>query len=1184
MNQRRSPPAVITDDEISGLIATQAAILNALPANVALLDTHGVIVSVNDTWLQFASANAMRGSARGVGANYLEIWDSVTGPDSSEAHQIAAGIRSVLRGRKKNYSIEYRDDSPTADRWFLMTVTPIGEDHPAGVVVMHLDITLRKQAEEVSRESEQRFAGAFEYAPIGVALVSLDGRWLKVNRALCDLLGYTEAELLARNIQDLTHPDDMDISLENVRKTIAGEIRSFQIEKRYIHKDGNVITVLLSISLVHDAQGRPSYFVSQIQDITERKVADDELRDSNQKFQQLADNITDAFWIRSADMREVHYISPAFEQIWGRSAASLYADPHAWGDRIVPEDRDRVLASFSRLTDNAEGASIDTEYRIMRPDGEIRWVRTRGFQVRDDDSKLIRNIGIVTDITEIQRTAERLRTSEEEFRTLAEAMPQIVWTTRPDGGNTYLNQQWVDYTGLSLEESYGDGWTKPLHQDDHGVAWDAWEPSATRTGMPFTFEARLRRSDGVYRWWLMRGVPLKDARGNIVKWFGTSTDIHDLKLAELTISQSNRELRASERKFTDLLDNVDLISIMLDGTGRISYCNDYLLKLTGWRREELIGEDWFDRFVPKSRDDVKPAFAKLLADLPASFHYENEILTRSGEVRLIQWNNSLLRSATGEVIGTASIGADITERKKIEATLRLNSAALNAAGNAILIADSDFRIVWTNPAFTDLTGYAAGEAVGRTARDLLSSNAHDEQFYREITDHIESGRTWRGEMTNRRKDGLLYPEAQTITPVKDDDGTIRNYIAIKSDLTTPRKMEAQLRQAQKMEAVGQLAAGVAHEFNNLLQALMSMSTIIRLRAPTSEIFGIGTDMESVIKRGAGLTQQLLLFSRHRGIEKADVDLGEQIQKASTLLRHIIPETITIVVERSPEQLNVQGDAGQIEQVLLNLAINARDAMPTGGTLTLRTGREGEQVFLEIDDTGHGMDEQTQRHLFEPFFTTKEPGKGTGLGLAVAHGIIEQHGGRIEVQSRIGEGSRFRVIFPECLPVASSATERVTESKVPRGGGRVLLVEDDASVRFGIAALLELIGYEVTPVGSGEEAIALVMDPPPDLMLSDVTLPGMTGPALAEHMRERWPAVALVLMSGYVEDTMRTSAAKHRWRFLQKPFELADLARELKMAMDGVASSDHPELTAWRDGKEAQARSALRGRPAFSDRR
>ncbi len=983
-------------------------LFDLMPALIWFKDTKNRIIRVNQRVAEMAGRTVEEIEGRPS----QEIY-----PDQA-AKYYADDLEVIQSGVPKLGIVEKITNVDGQERWVLTDKVPVLDKagEVIGIVVTARDITEQKQAEEAIRESEERFAAAFVYAPIGVALVSLEGRWLKVNRALCSLFGYSEAELLNRTIQDIAHPEDVEVGLENVRQGLAGELHSLQIEKRYIHKRGNVITALLNISLVRDAQGQPLYFVSQIQDITERRLAEDKLRASNQKFHQLADNITDVFWIRSADMSEVQYVSPAFERIWGRSVASLYSNPHEWTDFILPEDRDRVTARFASLTKDA--TALDIEYRIARPDGEVRWVHARGFPVTDDHGCLIRNIGIITDITDKQRAVA--------------------------------------------------------------------------------------------------------------------------------------ELRASERRFTDLLGNVDMVSMMLDSEGRVTYCNDYLLQLTGWRRDELIGEDWFERFVPSNRDDVRLTFAKLLADLPSAWHFENEILTRSGQPRLIQWNNTLLRATNGDVLGTASIGVDITESKQTESRLRLQSAALNAAGDAILIADRDFRIVWINPAFTELTGYSEGEVLGKDPRDLLRSNAQDSQtFHETISARLLAGETWRGEMTNRRKDGSFYPEAQTITPVRDDDGTIRYFVAIKTDLTAHRQMEGQLRQAQKMEAIGQLAAGVAHEFNNLLQALMSMSAIMRFRAPTPAITKIGTDMEALIKRGAGLTQQLLLFSRHRAIEKMDLDLGEELRKASALLRHLIPETISIVVEISSEPLNIQGDAGQIQQVLLNLAINARDAMNAGGTLTLRTGREGDRVFQEIEDTGHGMDEATQAHLFEPFFTTKEPGKGTGLGLAVAFGIVEQHDGRIEVWSRPGEGSRFRVIFPAALRTTRvRASVPLAEAKVPRGGGRLLLVEDDAPVRAGIASLLELNGYEVTVAGSGEKAMELVLDPPPELLLSDVTLPGIAGPDLAERLRERWPALKVLLMSGYLDEVMRENARRNRWHFLGKPFEFADLARELRVVMDG----------------------------------
>jgi len=284
--------------------------------------------------------------------------------------------------------------------------------------------------------------------------------------------------------------------------------------------------------------------------------------------------------------------------------------------------------------------------------------------------ELIGSVATLTDITERQRADEALRASETEFRTLAESMPQLVWVARADGWNTYVNQQWMDYTGLTNEESLGDGWNAPFHPDDRQRAWDAWQKAVNASGT-YSLECRLRRADGVYRWWLVRGVPLKDASGGILKWFGTGTDIHDLKMAELDVFRANAELRESERRFTDLLDNVELVSVMLDREGRITYCNEYLLQLTGWQDKDVTGRNWVELFVPSElAEDKRGFYAELLLDRPHARHHESEILTRSGGRRLIHWNNSVLRSGPGDVIGTASIGEDITEQKRAEVRIR----------------------------------------------------------------------------------------------------------------------------------------------------------------------------------------------------------------------------------------------------------------------------------------------------------------------------------------------------------------------------------------------------------------------------------------------------------------------------------------------------------------------------------
>lgn len=331
-----------------------------------------------------------------------ELFFCLVHPDDRES--IRQAVAAAIRERR-HYTIVHRLIRADGEARVVHETAEILFDEKTGqpvkIVGTAHDITAQRKAEEALRESEERFSSAFVHAPIGVALVSPEGRWLKVNRALCDLVGYSEAELLTRTFQDITHPEDLEGDLENVRRLIAGEIRSYQMEKRYIHARGHFVTVLLNVSLVRDGQGQPRYFISQIQDITERKQAENALRDSDEKFHQLADNITDAFWIRSPDLREVHYVSPAFEQIWGRSVASLYANPQQWADFILPEDRERVLAAFSALTGDAP--SLDIEYRIVRPNGEVRWVRVRGYQVRDTANNLIRHTGIVTDITEHKR-------------------------------------------------------------------------------------------------------------------------------------------------------------------------------------------------------------------------------------------------------------------------------------------------------------------------------------------------------------------------------------------------------------------------------------------------------------------------------------------------------------------------------------------------------------------------------------------------------------------------------------------------------------------------------------------------------------------------------------------------------------------------------------------------------------
>jgi PAS domain S-box-containing protein len=613
----------------------QASILNALPAHIALLDTTGIIISVNDAWRRFASANAIRGSGNGIGLNYLETCDRARGNGSPEAHLAAEGIRSVLGGGTKHFSLEYPCHSPTEQRWFQLVVTPLREDRMVGAVVMHLNITERMQMERAAQLNQKRLRNLIDgLGPsMFVGLMTPQGILIEANRPALEAAGLKPEDVLGKPFEETywwTYSREVQEQLrEAIARAVRGEVSRYDVQVRIA--DGQIIDVDFSLQPVREA-GEVVFLVPSASVITERKRTEKELRESDQKFKQLVTNITDVFWIRSPDLHEVHYISPAFERIWGRSVESSYSNPEQWTDCILPEDRERVLSVFATLT--REARSVDIEYRIVRPDHEIRWVRVRGFQVRDTSDKLIRLSGIVTDITESHRVAQALRTSLEEFRTLAEAMPQMVWITGPDGRNVYFNQRWVDYTGLTLEGSLGHGWIKPFHPEDQQRARDAWQ-EATETKYVYTFECRLRRADGVYRWWLIRGLPLQDAAGRILKWIGTCTDIHDLKLTE-------QALFAEKESAQVRLNSIGDAVVCTDTSGNISYLNSVAEKMMGCSFAQAAGQPMVE--VLRIKDAISGATAPDLV----------EIAIRQSRIVHLPSNCTLVRS---DGIGTPIEGS-----------------------------------------------------------------------------------------------------------------------------------------------------------------------------------------------------------------------------------------------------------------------------------------------------------------------------------------------------------------------------------------------------------------------------------------------------------------------------------------------------------------------------------------------
>jgi two-component system, cell cycle sensor histidine kinase and response regulator CckA len=513
------------------------------------------------------------------------------------------------------------------------------------------------------------------------------------------------------------------------------------------------------------------------------------------------------------------------------------------------------------------------------------------------------------------------------------------------------------------------------------------------------------------------------------------------------------------------------------------------------------------------------------------------------------------------------------ERKRLRdneyrqaAQLRLQAAAMEAAANSIIIADVGGTILWVNPAFTAVTGYSRHEAVG-SKTSLVKSGKHDARFYQNLWQTILAGQCWHGEVINRRKDGSLYHEEMTITPVRTRGGAITHFIAVKQDVTGRKELEAQFLQAQKMECFGRLAGGVAHDFNNLLTVICGCSDIILAgQADREQIQELVTEIKRAGDRAVSLTQQLLAFSRKQILQPKVLDLNALLPDIEKMLRRLIGEDIQLVIEPGQGLRRVKADPAQIQQVLINLAVNARDAMPDGGKLTIATRNVqpsdvccklstdrclDDHAELDVSDTGCGMTPEVLARAFEPFFTTKDPGKGTGLGLATVHGIIAQSGGCIDVQTEPGAGTRFRIFLPSTQGSASEL-RRIPKAGPLARGETVLLVEDDPPVRTLAAFILRQAGYTVLEAESGKQAVTLLAGyrRPIHLMLTDVVMPEMSGRQLAEIVGPQSPETRILYMSGYLDDTIVSHGIlESGLAFLHKPFTPASLLEKVREVLD-----------------------------------
>ncbi len=644
--------------------------------------------------------------------------------------------------------------------------------------------------------------------------------------------------------------------------------------------------------------------------------------------------------------------------------------------------------------------------------------------------------------------------------------------------------------------------------------------------------------------------------------------LNDQLRQELAERQRAEELlRESEDRFRATFEQAAVGLAHVAPDGRWLRVNQKLCDILGFTREELLEIAFQDITHP---DDLAPdleAVREMFTGRLAAHVREKRYIRKDGSLVWVEITVSLVRAPSGEPSYFISVTEDISRRRQAEENLRLQSAGLNAAADAMVITDRAGAIVWVNPAFETLTGYTSAEAIGRNPRELVRSGVHTVAFYESLWKTILAGDVWRGEVRNRRKDGDVYPEEMTITPVREANGTISHFIAFKRDLTEQKNLEAQFLQAQKMEGIGRLAGGVAHDFNNMLTVVKGYAELVLEKLAPDDT--ARADVEEILAaeaRSAGLVQQLLAFARKQPIAPQVVNLGDTIGSLLKMTGRLMGEQIELAWMPAHEAGFVYMDPSQIQQIVVNLALNARDAIDGTGRVTVQTANvelskeycashlgsvPGAFVMLVVSDTGCGMDGDTRSRIFDPFFTTKPPGKGTGLGLSTVYGIVKQNGGFINVQSRVGHGTTFRIYLPRYTPEAAPADTAV-RSAAPTGTETVLVVEDDPALLRLATRVLERLGYTVLSTASPKEAIRLVgvHQGTLGLVMTDVIMPEMTGPALREQLAHVSPGLKCLFMSGYAADVLGPQGVLGPdIHFIQKPFSADELARKIREVLE-----------------------------------
>lgn len=998
--------------------------------------------------------------------------------------------------------------------------------------------------------SEERYRDLVDHSNDLVCTHDLHGRLLSVNPAVVRALGIPSEQLVGGRIQDLLAPGQPAAFAEYLETIEAkGEVCG---QMRVKDASGRRRTWEYRNTLRY-RDGRPSLVRGMARDITEQTLAERALRKSESRYRMLFENAPQPMIVVDESGWQIIAANGTAVSAFG------YAEEELLNKRVLGPDFIVDLPRAIEATTDASPIRSRSSMRMRRMNGQefLADVSSSAIEYEGRAARLV----VILDVTEREDAKRRLIELQQFDEEVISGAGQGIIVTDRELRIVVWNQFMEQLTGVPTATAIGQPVSFfPFFRNGAG---ETRMREVLQSSRLMTDEIELKTGSET-RHLLAVDVPHRNSRGDIIGVIAIVSDITDQK-------QTQEALRRSEELFRSVIDSTSNFIFSYDRDGRYMTANQALCSALGLSEKDILGKTDLEVGLPVNRAREWDELRRQVISTGDRIALSTSMRMDGGDPHVFEVIVGPLCSPSGEVTGVSGVAVDVTDRHRATASLNRLSQAVDQASDVIFMTDRGGIITYANPAFESVYGFALTEVLGQTPR-LLKSGMHSEAVYTDFWRRIQRGETVRGELVNKRKDGSFVVVDRSVTPVYDARRQIVGFISVQTDVSERRKMldeqeklRARMIELDKMQALGTLAGGIAHDFNNILAIVLSFATVAEKRRHDPERFLLAMDtIRRAVRRGADLAKQVLTFARRTERMLTPIDLNDVVREIATMARQTFPKTIHLETDLDDSLPRLLGDASELHQALLNLAVNARDAMPGGGTLRVTTtsvsgsyvrsrfpeALDVKHLRLEVTDTGMGMPDEVRQRIFEPFFTTKADGRGTGIGLALTYGVVRAAGGFIGVESVQGRGSRFELLLP--FAVVPSAAEDTPGTVAPGAGKEtVLVVEDEPDIGPYLVEALQSYGYAVLFARDGAEALELFERNADriDIVVSDDGLPFMRGCDLFLEIRRRKATIPFVLASGFVEPAALDELSRRPpTHFLQKPYAVSELISAMQSTL------------------------------------